>query len=100
MPLNRSHPLSLEITSLEIEATVRNFITDNYLFGGSNEVLGDDASLLENGILDSMGIMELVTFLQDTFFIQVADEELVPQNLDSLRRITDFVVRKLDKFSA
>ena len=62
---------------------VRNFVLQNFLFGRT-ENIGDGQSFLESGIIDSTGILELVTFLEHTYHIQIGDEELVPENLDSI----------------
>jgi acyl carrier protein len=76
-----------------IEKQVRNFIVENFLFGDAENV-EDDTSLLEMGILDSTGILELVTFLKDELGINVEDEELIPDNFDSLNRIYAFLKKK------
>jgi acyl carrier protein len=75
---------------------LRTFIVDNFLFGEESEasVLTDDDSLLELGIIDSTGILELVGFLEQHFGILVDDEELVPENLDTISRLAAFVDRK------
>jgi len=73
---------------------VRAFVIENYLFGEEGK-LGNDDSFLESGIIDSTGVLELVRFLEATFGIKVADEELVPDNLDSLNKIVAFLQAKL-----
>lgn len=78
----------------EIETEVRRYILDNFLFGRTDVDLPSDASFLELGIIDSTGVLELITFLEDTYRIKVGDEELVPANLDSLRGIARFVESK------
>lgn len=77
----------------DIKAQVKAYITDNFLFGQNGD-LGDDASFLSKGVLDSTGVLELVMFLEQTFGIKVEDEELVPENLDSLNAIEAYVNRK------
>ena len=74
--------------------TIRSFIADRFLFDPGAKI-EPGKSLIKSGVLDSTGAMELVLFLEDTFKIKVADAELVPQNLDTLRDITAFVQRKL-----
>jgi len=74
--------------------TVRKFISESFLFS-EDEDFQDNDSLLENGIIDSTGVLELVTFLEQTFGIKVDDEEIVPENLDSLCNIACYVARKL-----
>ncbi|HXC66877.1 MAG TPA: acyl carrier protein [Nitrospiraceae bacterium] len=73
---------------------IRAFVIENYLFGEEGK-LGNDDSFLESGIIDSTGVLELVRFLEATFGIKVADEELVPDNLDSLNKIVAFLQAKL-----
>jgi acyl carrier protein len=78
----------------DIETTIRDFITENFHYRGENESLSESDSLLEAGLIDSMGVLELMTFLESTFSIQVADEEVVPENLDTIGAISAFVQRK------
>ena len=73
---------------------IRAFIIDNFLFGEDGG-LTNDSSFLEEGFIDSTGVMQLVSFLEDEFSISVNDEELTPENLDSINRVTDFIERKL-----
>ena len=75
--------------------TVRGFIVENFLFG-DGESLREDTSLMEEGIMDSTGILELLFFIEETFGFSVKDDELVPENMDSLQNIARFVDRKLN----
>jgi acyl carrier protein len=77
-----------------MQKTIRTFIVDNFLFGRQNG-LTDNESLLEQGVIDSIGLLELISFLQKQYGIKVADEDLIPANLDSIDRIAGFVQRKL-----
>lgn len=79
--------------------TIHAFVVDNFLFGDS-ESLTDDVSFLDEGIIDSTGVLELVTFLEETFSISVNDDELTPENLDSLNKITTFVDNKKEAQAA
>ena len=74
--------------------TVRNFIIENFIFE-EDENLKEDTSFLENGIIDSTGILELVTFLEESYGITVEDEELVPENLDSIANVVQYIQTKL-----
>ncbi len=74
---------------------IRTFITDNFLFREDHSELNDTESLLEAGLIDSTGVLELVAFLEQEFGIAVADAEIVPDNLDSVGAIARFVDRKL-----
>lgn len=73
---------------------VRKFIFDNFLFGAEESRLNDDDSFLEQGIIDSTGILELVSFLEENIGINVEDSELVPENLDSVNHILVFIEKK------
>ncbi len=77
----------------ELEQELRRFVVDNFLFGRDNG-FGAADSFLEGGIIDSTGVLELVAFLEERFGIDVADEELVPENLDSLENLARFVRSK------
>ena len=72
---------------MEVAGTIRQFIIENFLFE-EDENLKEATSFLENGIIDSTGILELVTFLEETYEIVVEDEELIPENLDFIFRST------------
>jgi acyl carrier protein len=80
---------------LDISATVRRFIGENFMFREEVEALPDSASLLDAGIIDSTGVLELVCFLESTFGIEIADEEMLPENLDSVAAISAYVKRKV-----
>jgi acyl carrier protein len=82
-------------TTTDVEAAVRAFIADNYLYREGVGSIADTDSFLARGIIDSMGILELVTFLESTFGISVADDEVVPDNLDSVAKVAAYVRRKL-----
>ncbi|NOX53754.1 MAG: acyl carrier protein [Planctomycetes bacterium] len=78
-----------------LDQEIRDFVRENFLFGDDSENLEDDTSFLEQGYIDSTGVLELVTFLEQRFGIEIADDELVPENLDSIRRVVAFVESKL-----
>jgi len=79
--------------TIDIEREIRSFLIDNFLFGRSEE-WRDHVSLLGN-VIDSTGAIELVTFLQDRFAITVEDNEVVPENFDTLENVVAYVERKL-----
>jgi acyl carrier protein len=79
----------------DIGAAIRRFIGENFLFREEIESLPEDASFLEAGIIDSTGVLELVCFLESTFGIEIADDEMLPQNLDSIRAVSAYVQRKV-----
>ena len=78
----------------DIKNQVREFVVDNFLFGDANG-LSNDTSFLEDGIIDSTGVLELVTYLEEAFAITVEDSELVPENLDSLNNVESYVKQKM-----
>ena len=78
-----------------IKSTVRQYILDNFLMGDGGTALSDDQSFLDHHIIDSTGFIELVTFLESTYRLTIQDEEMIPENLDSLNNIGRFVTGKL-----
>ncbi|MDQ2639175.1 MAG: acyl carrier protein [Pseudomonadota bacterium] len=77
-----------------IASQIKHFVLQNFLFTDDQSVLRNDQSLLQSGTLDSTGILELITFVEDTFHIRVADEEMLPANFDSIDAIAAFVAGK------
>jgi acyl carrier protein len=78
---------------MSAQENIRAFIVDNFLFG-EDYGLKDDSSFLDQGFLDSTGIMQLVAYIEETFAVKVEDEELVPENLDSITKVASFLARK------
>ena len=72
---------------------IRNFIIENFLFE-EDDSLKEDTSFLESGIIDSTGILELVMFIEETYGITVEDDEIIPENLDSISNVAAYVNRK------
>ena len=79
----------------DIKAQVKSYIAENFLFSQDVD-FADETSLLERGVLDSTGVLELVMFLETTYGFKILDEELLPDNLDSLNAIDAYVRGKLD----
>jgi acyl carrier protein len=77
-----------------VEHELRAFLMENFLLGDDLRSLPGDASLIEAGIIDSTGVLELVGFLERTYGLHIADDELVPENLDSIDRVVRFVESK------
>ncbi len=75
--------------------TIKEYVIENFLFGDNGQ-LTKETSFLESGIIDSTGILELVSFLEETYEIVIEDEELIPENLDSLNNINSFLKNKLN----
>ncbi len=78
---------------MQIEDKIRRFIVKNLYYAEENPITDED-SFLETGVVDSMGVMELVAFIQSEFGIEVAQNEIVVENFDSIRRLANFVRRK------
>jgi acyl carrier protein len=81
-------------TQADIKTVVRQYLADNVLLAGGVDELRDDSSFLERNLLDSTGVLELVAFIEDTWGFKVGDDEVVPENLDSIERVSAYVVRK------
>jgi acyl carrier protein len=79
---------------MQVKEKVRQYILKNYLFSSDESALKDDVSLMQAGIIDSTGVLELIMFLEEQVGLKVADEEMTPENLDSVDRIVAFVGRK------
>lgn len=79
------------------EEEIRKFITDNFMMGHNPTALKRDTSFLDNGIIDSLGVLELVSFIEDSFDIEVKDEELIPENLDSINNLLRYIKKKLSE---
>jgi acyl carrier protein len=82
----------------EISLKLRAFITDNFLFGRKDENIQEEDSLIENGVIDSTGVLQLVSFIECNFGVHVEDDEIIPDNLDSLSKLTLFVSGKCRSF--
>ncbi len=79
-----------------IEQELRRFVVDNFLFG-QKDGFSDDDSFLDNGIIDSTGVLELVAFLEERYRIGIDDEDLVPENLDSINNLVRFIETKMSR---
>ena len=88
-----------QVTQKDVKSTVKDFIVKNFLFGNSSEedTFADEDSFLENGIIDSTGVLELIEFIEEQYTVKAEDDELVPDNFDSLSNVTRYIMRKLGK---
>ncbi len=77
-----------------LKARLRALIAERFSFGGPAELPADEASLLESGVLDSTGVLELIAALEASFGIRVEDDEILPENLDSVAAIAGYLQRK------
>jgi acyl carrier protein len=80
----------------QISQSIRKFLFENYLFGYEEDEFSNDSSFLDFGVLDSMGILELITFIESEFAIEVSDAEILPENLDSVNRVSRLVYKKIN----
>lgn len=79
---------------MSVESQIKEYIAKNLLFSSDGFKYPDDASFLEEGIVDSQGVMELVLFVEENFKIQVKDSDIIPDNFDSVERLAEYVRRK------
>jgi len=83
----------------DIVDIISQFILDNFILSDQKENIDENISLYEKRIVDSTGVLEIVDFLEETFGIKIEDDELVPDNLDSIKKMSKFVQRKIDNAS-
>jgi acyl carrier protein len=79
---------------MDLKAEIRKYIIENFFYGQDDGSLDDDVSFLGTGIIDSTGVLELVSFVQETYGIRVTDDELIPDNFDSLNKLESFIGKK------
>ena len=82
----------MQITDLKLE--IRSFIVENFLYGLEDEGFKDEVSFLANGLIDSTGVLELVSFVQHKYGIVVKDDEMIPENFDSVNKLSNFITTK------
>lgn len=82
---------------MSTETLIRSYILENYLFTDDQSALNSDDSFHDTGILDSTGILEMIYFLEENFDIKIKDEEMIPENLDSVKSIVSFLGAKSDQ---
>ncbi len=78
---------------MQLKSEIKNFIVENFLYG-QNDGFGEDVSFMQKGIIDSTGILELVSFIEEKYGISIGDEELIPDNFDSINKLSAFVTKK------
>jgi len=78
----------------QLRSEIRQFVLDDLLMGATASMVDDGESFLETGTIDSIGVLDIVMFLEHNFQLKVQDRELVPENLDSVNRLVQFVMRK------
>ena len=80
--------------SSEIQKQVREYVIENFVLGDEEDTFSDNQSFLDTGLIDSTGILEVIGYLEDEYEITIEDDEMVPENLDSVDRIARFVHTK------
>jgi len=90
---------NLKYNEKNIVDIIRQFIINNFLLSDQKENIDINISLYENRVVDSTGVLEIVDFLEEKFGIKIEDDELVPDNLDSVKKMSEFVQRKIDNAS-
>ena len=81
---------------MDIRQQIKQFIIENFLFAEDGHELDDDASFMDEGIVDSMGILELIVFIEETYQVTVEDDEIEPDNLDSVNNLYNYIIRKTE----
>jgi len=76
------------------KAKIREFILENYMIGESEDALDNDDSFLDKGIVDSTGILEMVMFVEETYDMEVEDDEVIPDNFDSINKLCAYISKK------
>jgi acyl carrier protein len=81
---------------MTVEETIKNFVTSSFILEDNPAPLDNDRSFLDSGIIDSTGILELVSFIEEQYGLKIEDEDLIPDNLDSVNKVVKFINRKLE----
>jgi len=80
---------------MDVTTEIRSFIFENFLYGDESRELKVDDSIYESGIVDSTGVLSIINFIEERFNLSVGDEEIIPENFDSIARIAAYIGRKL-----
>jgi len=91
---DRSAAIQASYNTMNIKEQIRQFVAENFLFSNNGFNLADDASFLDTGVIDSTGTLELVMFVEEAFNIEIEDDEIEPDNLDSVNSLFNFIQRK------
>lgn len=79
---------------MDIKEKIKQYIAENFLFSNNGFTLDDDESFLEAGVVDSLGVVELVAFVEENYHIAVPDDDIVPNNFDSVESLTAYITRR------
>ena len=83
-----------KLNQADIKSTLKAFITESFMLGAESTLFSDDDSFMEKGIIDSTGVLELLQFIEETFAIKVEDDEVLPENLDTIINLERFIKKK------
>ncbi len=83
------------MVNMNIEKQIREYLTEEVLFSDDSIEYSNDDSLLEAGVVDSVAVMEMILFVEETFNVEVADQEIIPDNFDSVNRLANFIRSKI-----
>ena len=83
------------IQQQDIKTKLRSFVVETFMVGDESEQLQDSDSFMQNGVIDSTGVLELASFVEQAFNFTIEDDEMTPNNLDSIDNLTAFISRKL-----
>lgn len=97
LPVCEIEQVRVAMNRTSTKTLIRRYVLENFLYTDDEDLLEDDVSFLENGVVDSTGVLELVMFVEDTFGIPVKDEEIVPENFDSVDRLAQYVESQAGK---
>lgn len=93
---NNLNLIYTEMENMNVRQEIKQFIAENFLFTEDTNKLDDDTSFMDEGIIDSMGVMELIVFIEETYKINVENDEIEPDNLDSVNNLYNFIMRKTE----
>jgi acyl carrier protein len=79
---------------MTVQDQIKQYLAENFMFSDDGYQLSDSASFLEEGVVDSTGVLELVMFVEETFDVTVEDDEIVPENFDSVAQLAEYIHRK------
>ena len=82
---------------MEVREQIKKYIAETFLFSNNGFPMSEDASFLDEGVIDSMGVLELIMFTEETFDISVEDDEIKPENFDSVNKLYEYIQRKISE---
>jgi acyl carrier protein len=85
----------MNVKQMNVKQQIRSYVAESLFFSSDDYDLDDDMSFLDEGVVDSTGVVELVLFVEENFDIEVDDDEIVPDNFDSVNNLVAYIERKL-----